>query len=345
MRDPGDVSNGSRYEFPDAIIPLKATYDSLVIADAELTLDEIEKSGGKDKAIARGQELVTKLDSLYASVGSAGEWKQPGVQAEMLAAINNRKTKVQDKLRVLGGARAALTPKELLARYNGYVDNCVRYQQTETDCFAKIEATFANGSHPTNSEGIENATLLKQLRDMYAIWRTDYDNMAALAQENGFGKDNYWKFKPDTARFNRALVGAPGPASPPTMETQDKTKNKDKEKEVAHAPVDPVGESKKQNDAQRATQADAIRGVLNPAKNKAYGLGNRLFAAVQQTRKAAAIDAHNRGMDKLHTGDENAARLPKNPTLEDFEGWGSLAVQDYAAASACFQEGLALYGA
>ena len=207
--------------------------------------------------------------------------------------------------------------------------------------FDQIDATYKGGGQPSLDEGIANATLIKQLRDMYAVWNTEYDQMAALAQENGFGQDNYWKFKPDLARFNRALTGAPGPASPAAPETQDKRKKQP----VAEAPRDPVGDASRELDKKRAEQADSIHGQLDPAKNRAYGAGNRLFAWIQTDHKPAAIDAHNRGMETLHRADGNAARMPKNPTTQDFESWGFIAVQDYDAATSTFREGLALYPA
>jgi len=215
----------------------------------------------------------------------------------------------------------------------------VRHQQSETEMFAKIDGTYKDGEKPSLGEGIDNATLIKQLRDMYAVWNTEYDEMAALAQENSFGQDNYWKFKPDLARFNRALTGAPGAASAPTPETADKRKKQP----VAQAPRDPVGDANRELDKKRAEQANTIHGQIDPAKNRAYGAGNRLYAWIQTDHNAAAIDAHNRGMVTLHSADGNAARMPKNPTTEDFESYGYIAVQDYDNATATFKEGLAHY--
>jgi hypothetical protein len=176
---------------------------------------------------------------------------------------------------------------------------------------------------------------------MYALWNKDYDEMAALAQAHGFGKDNYWKFKPDLARFNRALSGPPGEQSAPQPETADKTKKV--EKKPARASADPVGDSARELDRKRATQADDLKTRLSPARNRAHGAGNRLLAWIQTDRKPLAIDAHNRGMEKLRSADENAARMPANPTPADWESYGYLATQDYAAAAGIFAEGLARY--
>ena len=43
--------------------------------------------------------------------------------------------------------------------------------------------------------------LTVQIKNLHSTWKKDYDKMAMLAQENGWGKDHYHKFKPDTARL------------------------------------------------------------------------------------------------------------------------------------------------
>jgi hypothetical protein len=109
------------------------------------------------------------------------------------------------------------------------------------------------------------------------------------------------------------------------------------------APRDPLGDALREHEAKRAEQGHGIENQLSPAKNRAYGAGNRLLAWVQSDRKPQAIDAHNRGMELLRSADANAAKLPKNATTADFESWGFAAVTDYDRATAIFREGLALY--
>jgi hypothetical protein len=339
VRSPGDVRGGARYEFPGALVQQKSRYDAIVVADSELGLDALAQSDGKDKAITKGTDLVAQLDSLFAVVRSASGFTQPAVQAEMLAAITGRRDKVKAALRVLNGGKAdVLSRADLLDKYNALVTNCVDHQQSETACFAKIEATYQDGSKPSLDEAVENAKLIKQLRDMYAVWNTEYNDMAALAQEHGFGKDNYWKLKPDKARFQRALSGPPGPASEPKPETEDKRKKQP----VTEAPRDPVGDANREHDKVRSAQGDSIQGRIGPAKNQAYGAGNRLFAWIQTHHKPAAIDAHNRGMVILHRADDHAAKLSKQPKIEELETTGFFAVQDYGSAERTFGEGLAL---
>jgi hypothetical protein len=337
VRSAGDVSGGSRYEFPGGLAKLKPSYDSLVIADSELGLDALAQSDGKDKAISKGTGLVGQLDSLHSAVANEQGFTQAAVQAEMLAAINDRREKVKAKLRVLNGGKAdVLSPQELVEQYNQLLDNCIRHKQSETDCFAKIEVLV-------DDDAIETAKLIKQLRDMYAVWNTEYDEMAALAQENGFGKDIYWKYKPDTARFNRSLTGAPGPASVPQPETEDKRKKP--AVAVAQASSDPVGDSIRQVEKQRVAQGNEIYRKLDPSKNKAYGAGNRLYNWIHTDAKAMAIDAHNRGMVLLHSAERYAAKVPKNATTDDFTSYGFAAVEDFSSAASTFAEGLALYPA
>jgi hypothetical protein len=106
-----------------------------------------------------------------------------------------------------------------------------------------------------------------------------------------------------------------------------------------------VGESSKQLDKVMASNASSIQSRIGPAKNRAYGSGNRLFAELAKDRKPAAVDAHNRGMEKLHSADDQMAKIPKNAEDLDYVSYGELALQDYNAAMACFKEGLALFGA
>jgi hypothetical protein len=336
LRDAGDVSKCARYEFPEGLVKEKPTYDALVIADSELQLDALAKSADKEQAISKGTEMVANLDKLYNNVANASGFTQPAVRAEMLATINRRREKIRGAMRVLAGGKSdVLTADELHAKYNNLAENCVRYQQEETAVFDQIQAS--EGQH----EAIENGKRIKQLHDMYAVWQADYDEMAGLAQEHGFGKDRYWRLKPDWARYDRALTGLPGPPS----EQQPETADKRKKAPVVQAPRDPVGDSFRELDKQRQQKAAGINGQVNSAKMRSYGAGNRLFAWIHTQAKPMAIDAHNRGMEQLHRADQDAARVPKDATPLDAETYGRDAVREYDSAIAAFKEGLALYPA
>jgi len=339
VRPAGDVSGGSRYEFPGSLASQKGTYDAIVIEDSEKQVDALKAD--KAKADAAGTALISQLERLYASVSSASGFSQPAVQAEMLSAINNRKGKVQAALRVLKGGKAdELSKEEQLKKYNDYIDNCTRYKNTETECFAKIEETFKDGGKPGLDATIENAKLIKQLRDLHALWQKDYDEMAALAQENGFGADRYWKYKPDRERFNRAVKGNPGAATEAKPETEDKRKKK--EVPVKRESADPLGDSNRELQKKREETTKGIEGRLPAAKNKAYGAGTRLHAWIQTDKRPGAIDAHNRGMAKLKSAD-NFAKKVKPGNIEDLESYGHIAIEDYQEAAKIFAEGLLGY--
>lgn len=340
VRSAGDVSGGDRYEFPEGLGGLKATYESLVIADPVAAIDKIGGDLAAVEKLEAAMALKDKLETLYAQVASASnKFESPAVHGEMLAKIGQRKGEVQAKLRVLRGGKAdEMSVEEARAQYNLHLDNCVRFQQTEGAVFAEMEETWKN-QHTSLNESIDNAKGLKQLRDLYATWSPEYDKLAELAQEHGFGKDRYWRFKPDRARFERALVGAPGPASEAKPETEDKRKKA----AAPVAPKDPIGDAHKQNEANRQAQANAIASRVSPSKNKAWGAGNKLHAWLQSQPNGKGLDAHGRGMTMLKRADANANKLPKNATELDWETFGLFAVQDYEQAAQLFGEGLALY--
>ncbi|MCW5667804.1 MAG: hypothetical protein KIT35_28545 [Piscinibacter sp.] len=341
----GDMSGGARYEFPGGLAARKASYEATVVAASEAAVAELAK-GDAAKAAAKGQELLRELDSLYAAVSST-EFTNARTKAEMLSSINTRKDKVQAALRVAGGGKAdELSVKEKVDKYNGLLSNCQRYQHSEHEIFAKIEKTFETGflksGKPNLSETIDNTTLINELRGIYTLWDKDYDEMAALAQENGFGKDIYWKYKPDRARFERAYKGqAPGAASAAQPETADK-RRKPAPPAPPPAVADPLGEAHKELQKKREAGAQGIAGRLPAAKNRAHGAGNRLYAWIRHERKAAAVDAHNRGTTKLKSADGFEKKV-KPGNVEDLEAYGHVAIEDYEAAAKAYAEGLALY--
>jgi len=334
-RPSSDSSSGSRYEFPGGLASKKKDYDTLVIAESELKLDAIAQKDGNDKAVAAGEAMLSSLDSVYTAVASERHFSKPGVGAEMLAAINQRKQKIQAKLRVLKGGKAdVLSNKEKDERYNGLLDNCTRYKNTETDCFTKIEKTFKGGK-PNLDETIENAKILKQLRDLHAIWKKDYAELAAMAQEHGYGADRYWKYKPDTKRFDRALAGAPGAATEPEPETKDYRK-----KVVKEESRDPVGDADRELQKKVKAKEEAIANSIPESKRQAHEAGNRLALWIRTDKKPAAIQAHNDGMAALAQADTDAKRVKSK---DDMSTFGYFAMQAYDRAANLFRKGLALY--
>lgn len=340
-----DMSGGARYEFPGGLAARKASYEATVIAASEAEVADLAKTDAA-KAGEKGQALLRELDSLYAGVSST-EFTNARTKAEMLSSITARKAKVQAALRVAGGGQAdAPSVKENVERYNALLSNCQRYQRSESEIFGKIEKTFESGffksGQPNLSETIDNTTLINELRGIYTLWDKDYDEMAALAQEGGFGKDIYWKYKPDRARFERAYKGqAPGKATAAQPETADK-RRKPAPPAAPPASADPVGDAHKELQKKREAGAQGIAGRLPAAKNRAHGAGNRLYAWIQHERKPAAVAAHNRGTEKLKSGD-NYEKKVKPGNVEDLESYGHVAIEDYESAAKAYAEGLALY--
>ena len=343
VRPAGDVSTGARYEFPDSLAAVRASYESLVVAESERRVDSTAKAEGDAKAAAAGAELVSQLDHLSAAVGSASGFSQPAVQGEMLSAINKRLAKVQARIAALGGGKknTDADEKAALDRYNRLLGACRNYKEIEDGCFVKIQKTFKNGSSPDLGETIANGILVKQVRDLHATWRPDYDEMAALAQENEWGAGIYWKYRPDYARFERAIKGDPGAASAAEPEKADK-RRKPPEPPAPPVSKDPLGDGERAVKAMSQKSAQTTEQKLPAAKNRAHGAGNRLFLWIKADRKAAAVTAHNAGMEKMKTADAHFARC-KPGNADDFNAYGAIAMDDYAAAGTLFAQGLAAY--
>src|SRR5581483_3947928 len=208
-RDNG-AGAGNKYEFPGGLSKYKDTYDAVVLAPCEAGLADLEKAEA-DKGVEKGNALLAQLQEMDNAIGSGSGFTQPAVQAEMLGAINSRTEKIKAQLRVLkGGSADVLSPAEKLDQYNAKLSDCFAFKGKETALFDAIQATYKDGD--CGSDIYANNDRLIQIRDLYRTWEPEYDEMAKLAQENGFGKDKYWQYKPDRDRYNRALAGAPGPA-------------------------------------------------------------------------------------------------------------------------------------
>lgn len=335
----GGVSGGSKYEFPEGLAQHKGSYDKLVIGDPVEGVDEAAKKDGPAKAVEVANGLIGQLESLYnVFMSSQAKFSNAATYSEMSSAINKRIEALRKKIRVLnGGKEDVMSPEEAAHVYNAALTDCTNFKDRETALFDEIAATYAD-EHTSLDETIANAEALKKLRDLHAIWGKRYDEMAALAQEFGFGADRYWKYKPDKARFSRALTGAPGVASEAKPETEDKRK-----KETPLEPKDPIGEEDKKLKVVQQSQANGIQGQVTAKKNQAYGAGNKLHAWIQKEQKAKAIDWHNQGMEQLKSAENFLAKVPKNATNEDWLSYGYIAAEDFGKALYRFNEGLALY--
>jgi len=340
VRPSGNVSSGSRYEFPDTLTKSKGDYDSLVIADSEASLDALAKGeDGAKKAADAGAALLDKLEHLYRAIASAQGFTQPAVQGEMLGAINSRKQKVQAKLRVLGGGKAdALSKKEVMEKYNELLRTCTNFKNIETGCFQKIASFYKGAGTPNLNETIEAGKLIKQLRDLHATWGPTYDEMASLAQENGFGKDIYWKYKPDHARFDRAVKGNPGDASAAQAETADKRKKKEPSPEDEEA----ARQTRKEMDNDAVKRTRAIEQQLPGARSRAYALAKQLDELLNGQSKPAAVKAYDEADALVHQADI-ALQKCKPHYVADVMSYGVTALADYNNAIQALSRGIGLY--
>jgi hypothetical protein len=340
----GELMGGSHYEFPEQVASLKGDYDALVFGDPSRKVDEALQKLGVDKAREVAQAIIVKLNSLYAALQSAQDsFQSASAFGQMVGKITQRKSELQGKLRVLAGGKAdVLTKEEWRQRYNDLLSDCQNMKNRETHIFNTLAATY-EGSKPSTSELIEGGKLLQQLRDLHAQWGPLYEEMALIAGEQGFGKDIFWKYRPDRDRFNKALVGPPGESK---LGPDTEVRQRKKAEAIRVAPRDPVGDSLKENEKKRIAQANDISGQLSSLRNRAWGAGNRLQGLIQQNRRPSAIEAHKQGMEKLQSGESYVKRLPKESSTQDVDAmtsYGHAAMEDFRRALELFQEGLALY--
>jgi hypothetical protein len=227
VRPVGDVSSGTRWEFPNSIGSLQKAYQDLVVAASEKQLTEAAKDGDKAKGKAVGKDLLSKLASMYAGVKSASDFKDKAVQQEMLTAIGARQRRIEIELRKLDGADDAAAEKgQERADFERALESCIGYQQTETDYFKQIEAEHKKTF--SNADPAEVMRITVEIKNLHAIWGPQYDRMAMFAQENGWAKDRYFRFKPDKARLATAVkTGKAGEASEVKPETEDKRRKPD----------------------------------------------------------------------------------------------------------------------
>ncbi len=242
LRPVGDVSSASRWEFPNSIGKLQGEFKDLVTTACE---KQVASAAEKDPAKAKtfGQSLVGRLQSLSNGVKSASDFKDKAVQQEMLTAIANRQRQVELAVRKVDGADEATAEKgQERADFQRALELCIGYQQTETDYFKQIEA---KADDPT-----EVMRLTVEIKNLQALWTPQYNRAATLAQENGWGKDSYWKYRPDTQRLAGAVkTGKAGEATGATPETTDKRRDE------AKAKADPNFVSQNHT-AQASRQAD-----------------------------------------------------------------------------------------
>lgn len=332
VRPAGDVSSGTRYEYPDSVAKSRGDYEKLVIADCVKDIVTAAKEGDVANAQKVGADLKERLRSLYSIVNSATDFKQPAVRSEMLSAISERQAKVATALKALSGP---VDPKsEDRSEYARLLENCIGYQQTENDCFAKIEEEYHK--RWSKEDAVVIATLIKQVRDLQALWRKEYDKMAMYAQENNLGKDTYWKYKPDVERFNRAVKGHPGAPSAAKPETADKKRNPDAVSEKGK------GEMNRQVDSDGYKNYQKVKLGVETTRTNAQRLGNDIQALMKTKPNAAAAKLVAQAEGLFEQADDKVRKC-RPDHQDDMADLGSAALEQFRQALALLNKARAMY--
>ena len=333
VRPAGDTSSGMRSEFPQSIGTRKGEYAELVIKECEKQVTAAGKDD-LDKGQQVGKDLLARLQSLYNGVNSASDFSEPAVQGEMLSAIGRRQGKVQVAIRALGGPiDPAEEKKQLQADYQRLLQACVRHQQIQNECFDKIEAEYHK--RWSKEDAVVIATLIKQIRDLHATWTRDYQDMAVLAQENDWGKDTYWKYKPDVDRFNNAIKGHPGKPSEAKRETVDMRRNPDAVSEKGK------GEMNQQVDSARYKRYQQTKLGVATTRTNAQQLGNDVQALMKKKPSAAAAKLVEKAESLFEAADVKVHNCRPN-YMEDMEDLGAAALEQFRQAVALLNQAQAL---
>ena len=133
LRLSGDTSMAARMSFPEGAQKLQKPFTDLVIAACEARIEAKAKSDGPAEADNEAQKLIDQIDKLYADLsGSKAYEKQRSVQAEMLSAINERKTVVlAARGRNAGKQSDADELEALKSEYGRLRKDCVHYEVME----------------------------------------------------------------------------------------------------------------------------------------------------------------------------------------------------------------------
>ncbi len=246
LRGVGDTQSGSRWEFPNSLKAHQKDYQDLVIAACERQVAAACKKDGPDEAKKVGDQLLQQLQQLSNLIRSASDFENGSVQGEMLSAIGARQGKVEIEQRKAAGATADEAEKgQERADYVRLLDLCIVHQQEETELFGKIKAeTGEDKDHMSQSAMKTVMDLTVQIKNLHSIWQKDYDRMAMLAQEQGWGKDHYAKFQPDKKRLDATVKSfKAGEASAPQQEKRDLTRATKASQERKYQQLQEIGKS------------------------------------------------------------------------------------------------------
>ena len=200
LRPDGDVSIGSRANFPDSLKALQPDYEKLVLGASDQLIDEMSAKEGAQKAGALGKEIFDTIESLLQKITAAKGVLAPAVRAEMISTIGKRKTLVIAAMKKNAGKQSEQEDKAALeAEYRRMTKTCLEYQFSQNDIFEKFGELWAPGRTYNN---VKLVGLLQQIRDLHAVWKPDYAKCAELGKKIGYPEGNYSHYLPAYARFD-----------------------------------------------------------------------------------------------------------------------------------------------
>jgi hypothetical protein len=205
LRPSGDTSLGARVAFPDAAKKLQKPYTELVTTPCEARIEAKAESDGPAEADKEAARLLEQIDKLYADLsGSSAYEHQQSVQAEMLAAINERKTRVLATRRKVAGKNSEADELEALrSEYGRLRKDCVHYAVMEEAPLKEVIELIDGRKEIRALEFADAVAPIRQLSDLYAIWKRDIEKASALGQKIGRPETDLDRYRPDLARFEK----------------------------------------------------------------------------------------------------------------------------------------------
>ena len=211
IRPSGNVSMAARSEFPESLKKQRAPYDELVAQPCEAQIAETARKDGAEAAGKLGQQLIERLGRLLDAVSKAKDFTSGAAQAEMVSAINDRKTKVLAAMR----RNAKVSPdadkqadKDEFARM---LRECAGYQSSEMQAKSRIYKLMDDRPMVLSSDAVAAQHMFRDLRNLHAIWKRDYAKMDALAKKIGQPEPTYVAFQPQLSDMKKLYRGCWSP--------------------------------------------------------------------------------------------------------------------------------------
>jgi hypothetical protein len=205
LRPSGDTSMAARVSFPEEAKKLQKPYTELVTNASEARIEAKAKSDGPAEADKEAQKLLEQIDKLYADLSGSDAYKnQHSVQAEMLSAINERKTAVLAARRKNAGKQSDADEVEALkSEYGRLRKDCVHYEVMEEAPLKEVLELIDGRKEIRALEFKDAVEPIRQLSDLYAIWKRDIEKASALGKKIGRPESDLDRYRPDLARFEK----------------------------------------------------------------------------------------------------------------------------------------------